>query len=558
MQQGREPARFLPNWKVLAHDPEKSEPFPSDHVLTEIWHSGQLVSSPKEIEIKLQLPSANFARLRRVPSLRRAGSSKDSENQVSVYFDTKRLKLRDSGLTLRVRRTGNRYIQTIKSDNGSPFERGEWQAAVDDSRPDLKQADASALEPLGIRKLRKRLRPVFETRVQRTSYPLKRKDCDIALTIDRGEIDAGNSTLPLCEAELELKRGNRARLFEFARAIARATSGELAVKSNSQRGYELLAGEDAAVARGEAVDIAPDMPASAAFRSIGFACLKQIVANKPAILAGDHEGIHQMRIGLRRLRAAISLFSDIVAEAEVRDIKRELKWLTRELGPAREFDVFLTRVVAPLEKTHARLTGMRSLSNDLADRRDAAVARALTAVRSRRFRDLTLNLAAWLDGGGRREPRSEFSRRRREQPIETLARAQLTRRWKKIRKRGRMLAKLDAHARHKLRIQAKKLRYAAEFYKTVFPGKKKEKRRETFLSALKNMQDCFGDLNDVTVHEKLTTGIAKASIERSARPSRRVFAAGLLTGHEEARFKPLLAAAEHAYRDFRKLRPYWH
>ncbi len=171
---------------------------------------------------------------------------------------------------------------------------------------------------------------------------------------------------------------------------------------------------------------------------------------------------------------------------------------------------------------------------------------------------MTLNLAAWLDVGGWREPRSELSRQRCEQPIETPARAQLTRRWKKIRKRGRMLAKLDAPARHKLRIQAKKLRYAAEFYKTVFPGKKKEKLRETFLSTLKDMQDCFGDLNDVAVHEKLTTGIAKASIERSARPSRRVFAAGLLTGHEEARFKPLLAAAEDAYRDFRKLKPYWH
>ena len=207
------------------------------------------MASPKEIEIKLQLPSVNFAGLRRVPLLRKASRSKRSENQVSVYFDTKRLKLKHSGLTLRVRRTGSRYIQTIKSDDGSPFERGEWEAAVDDSRPDLKRADTSALEPLGIKKLRKRLRPVFETRVQRTSYPLTRKDCDIALTIDRGEIDAGNSTLPLCEAELELKRGNRARLFEFARAIARATSAELAVKSKSQRGYELLAGEDAAVAR---------------------------------------------------------------------------------------------------------------------------------------------------------------------------------------------------------------------------------------------------------------------------------------------------------------------
>ena len=92
----------------------------------------------------------------------------------------------------------------------------------------------------------------------------------------------------------------------------------------------------------------------------------------------------------------------------------------------------------------------------------------------------------------------------------------------------------------------------------MFPGKKKEKRRESFLSALKDMQACFGDLNDVIVHEKLTTRIAKASAARSARPSRRVFAAGLLTGHEEARFKPLLAAAEDAYRDFRKLKPYWH
>jgi len=549
--------RFLPDWKVPAHDPEKWEPV-FHHSSRDLAFRRKLVSTPKEIEIKLQLPAANFARLRRVPLLRQASGSKRSENQVSVYFDTKRLKLKDNGLTLRVRRTGNQYIQTIKSDDGSPFERGEWETAVDDSLPDLKQADTSALEPLGIKKLRKRLRPVFETRVQRTSYPLTRKDCDIALTIDRGEIDAGNSMLPLCEAELELKRGNRARLFEFARAIARATSGELAVKSKSQRGYELLAGEDAAVAKGDAVDIAPDMPASAAFQSIGFACLKQIVANKPAILAGDPEGIHQMRVGLRRLRAAMSLFSDIIAEAEVRDIKRELKWLTSELGPARQFDVFLTRVVGPLEKSHARLTGMRSLSHDLADRRDAAVARALTAVCSRRFRDLTLNLAAWLDVGGWREPRSELSRQRCEQPIETLARAQLTRRWKKIRKRGRMLAKLDAPARHKLRIQTKKLRYAAEFYKTVFPGKKKDKRRKTFLSALKNMQDCFGDLNDVTVHEKLTTGIAKASIEQSAKPSRRVFAAGLLTGHEEARFQPLLTAAEDAYRDFRKLKPYWY
>ena len=83
MQQGREPVRFLPNWKVLAHDPSKWDPrFHRTNFLIEIWHSEQLVSSPKEIEIKLQLPHANFARLQRVPLLRKASRSKRSENEV--------------------------------------------------------------------------------------------------------------------------------------------------------------------------------------------------------------------------------------------------------------------------------------------------------------------------------------------------------------------------------------------------------------------------------------------------------------------------------------------
>jgi triphosphatase len=513
------------------------------------------VSSPKETEIKLQLPSAKSARLAGVPMLRRAERSKRSERQVSVYFDTKGLKLKRHGLTLRVRQVGDRYIQTVKSEDASLFDRGEWETEIEDGRPDLARAGGSALERLGIKKLRNKLRPVFETRVQRTTYPLARSD--IALTIDRGQIGAGKKSMPLYEAELELKRGDRARLFGMARKFARATSAELAVKSKSQRGYELLAGDGAAAVKGHDIALTADMPAKAAFQSIASACLKQIVANKPAILAGDPEAIHQMRIGLRRLRAALSLFSDIVADAKAGHIKTELKWLTNELGSAREFDVFLSKVVAPLKKHHARLPGMRGLSRDLADRRKAAAARAVEAVASKRFRDLALDVAAWLETGGWRQPRNRQARERGEAPVATVAAAQLSRRWKKLRKRGRQLAKLDAEARHKLRIQAKKLRYATEFYKAVFTGKKMEKRRDVFLAALKDMQDRFGELNDIVVHEKLATEIATAMADRPPRPVGRAFAAGLLTGHEEARFKPVLTAAEHAFRAFEKLKPHW-
>lgn len=317
-------------------------------------------------------------------------------------------------------------------------------------------------------------------------------------------------------------------------------------------------GHDASASRVQTTEITPRTPARQAFQSIALGCLDQIIANKPAIIAGDPEGIHQMRVGLRRLRAAISLFSDIVTDAKTADIRTGLKWLTNELGPAREFEVFLTRVVAPLRKQHMRLAGMRSLSNDLAEQREVALARALAAVSSPRFEALTRDIAAWLQTGDWRAPLDRSVRERGEAPIEIVARAQLKRRWKQIRKRGRLLAKLDPHARHRLRIRAKKLRYATEFYKAVFPGKKKGKRRAAFLSALKDMQDCFGELNDIFVHEKLTAGLAPtAAATDAARPGRRRSAAELLTGHEAARFEPVLAEAKRAFRSFAKLEPYW-
>src|SRR6202012_5399704 len=213
-------------------------------------------------------------------------------------------------------------------------------------------------------------------------------------------------------------------------------------------------------------------------------------------------------------------------------IKDELKWLTNELGPAREFEVFVTRVVAPLGKQHARLAGMRSLSHDLAEQREGAIARGVAAVSSPRYRELPQACAAWLEVGDLREPPEAALRAHCEEPIEGVARAQLKKHWKKIRKCGRELADLDPHARHKLRIRVKKLRYATEFYRAVFPGKKRDKRRAAFLLALKDLQDCFGELNDIFVHEKLTAGIVEAPDAVTAKSPRRGVAAATLRAQE--------------------------
>jgi triphosphatase len=129
----------------------------------------------------------------------------------------------------------------------------------------------------------------------------------------------------------------------------------------------------------------------------------------------------------------------------------------------------------------------------------------------------------------------------------------LTRRWRKVRKKGKALAQLDARSRHKLRIQAKKLRYAAEFFSSLFTSKRGGKRRGQFLAALERLQDGLGDLNDIAVHEQRIAAIGRP---RRSNP-KRAFAAGLLTGREDARIEAAMAAATQAYADLAKVKPFW-
>ena len=274
------------------------------------------MSTPKEIEIKLELSPATLPRLKKIPLLRAPKGATRRSAEVSVYFDTDKHKLRKKGLMLRVRRIGNRYIQTIKATGRSGlFERDEWESGIASAHPDLDLARGTALEALVGRKLRHRLKPMFETRVARTVYPLSSSTGEIEFTVDRGTIAAGDRSAPLCEIELELKRGSQAELFNVARELMQAVPARLEFRSKSQRGYELLDGKGDAPVTAERVDLVAGISTRDGFKAIGRACLRQIVSNGPALLKGDPEGVHQMRVGLRRLRAALSLFADMMKQA---------------------------------------------------------------------------------------------------------------------------------------------------------------------------------------------------------------------------------------------------
>jgi CHAD domain-containing protein len=220
--------------------------------------------------------------------------------------------------------------------------------------------------------------------------------------------------------------------------------------------------------------------------------LRQLIANQPATLLGDAEGLHQMRVALRRLRAAISLFTDMLADRQTDEMKRQFKWITGELGPTREIEVFINRIVRPAARDRPDGAGVPALTRDLQEKREEAFNRARAALVSSRLRNLMIETAAWIETGDWTRNADRRASALREMAVAALAAHELSRRWKKILKTGARLKQLEPRRQHKLRIQVKKLRYASEFFADAFPGKKAGRRREGLLSNPGAAAGCSG------------------------------------------------------------------
>lgn len=506
--------------------------------------AGGSASEPREFELKLEFDPADRAGIEAHPLL--AASHQEKETLISVYYDTSDLVLQKARVALRVRKKGAHYVQAIKAMNGTAqlFERPEWEHEIAGEEPDLSLAAGTALEPLLDERVRSELRPVFRTRVERVVYRLPSNGSDVEVAVDEGEIEAAHRWHPVHEVELELKHGDPAELFRLARCLAAVIPLRLAVKTKSERGYELVEDAVQPFEKAARVELDKDASSSQAFRAIAQNCLRQIIGNEPGMCAGEVEALHQMRVGLRRLRAAIAVFAKMVADSEQDRIKGELKWITNELGPARDLDVFAAEVLKPLGKRHTDDADHAETHRVLAENRAKAYAAAISSVRSDRFRSLLLDVAEWSEVGP--WTKDDSGRSRRERPVQEHAAKVLAKMSKYIRKKGAVLRELDPEKRHKVRIRAKNLRYAIEFFAGVLPDDKKAKRRDAALSALRELQDALGALNDLAAREALVANgheLAK-------------HAAGLLAS-KEAEVHRLLDRAKAAHADFTKVKSFW-
>jgi inorganic triphosphatase YgiF len=501
-------------------------------------------TEPREFELKLEFDPADLAAIEAHPLL--AGIRLDRKTLISVYYDTDSLALQEAGLCLRVRDTGNGYVQTIKGMNGAAelFDRPEWEHEVDGPRPDLELAAGTPLEPLLKGGNGESLRPLFETRIERGVYHVASGGSDIEVAVDRGAIETRERQAPVHEVELELKRGDPAELFRLAQSLSAGVPLRLSVKTKAERGYELAGNVEPAAEKAGRIELDGTLSCQEAFRAVAQSCLRQIVVNEPGVRASDADSLHQMRIGLRRLRAAIVAFEKIATDAEQDRIRDELKWITNELGPARDLDVFETDILQRMSKTHGDDARLAEARRVFAASRVEAYEAATRSVRSERFRKTLLDVAEWIEAGA--WTRDPDLRELREGRIAAHAAKLLSRGRKRIREKGADLRALDVAKRHKLRIKAKNLRYAVEFFTAVFPGEENAKRREAALAALKDLQDQLGALNDLAQRESLAAN--GHDLGRRAQ--------GLLK-LKEADVDQLLDRAQKAHADFAKVKSFW-
>ena len=504
-----------------------------------------------EIELKFEVAPRELRKLKAARVLHRKPPKE--ENLASVYFDTPKHKLARNGVSLRVRHNGAKHLQTIKSggSNGS-FRRGEWEHEIKGDVPNLRKARDTPLEPLLTKKLKRRLKPVFETHIHRTTAPVRKNGTRIEVALDEGRVCAGRQSAPISELELELKRGKPGELFKLAREMGQLVPATLSLKSKSERGYELIENKPAEAVGAEKIRVQRGMSTTDAFRTIGRSVLRHIAGNEAAVRRSDSEGVHQMRVGLRRLRAAISLFSNLLGDQQTEGVKAELKWLTGELAPARDLDVYLRNEFEPLPGATPARRGMKELAGALTLRRDAAFGKASAAVESRRYRSLLFDTLQWLETGDW----AKHARYYKQRPIEQFTADIFARRTKTITKKAKKIRELDSQQRHKLRIAVKKLRYASDFFGHLFASRRAKQRLPSFKARLTDLQDCLGALNDIKVHQKLAPKPA-AGKPRAKAARAQDFAIGVVSGREQSEIEPLLNAADKDARKFLHARPFW-
>jgi inorganic triphosphatase YgiF len=523
---------------------------------TAALRTGQEAITLTEIELKLTAAPGDLPALMQALEALGKRTSTTASLLTSTYYDSPDLKLQQRHLTLRVREQGAQYVQTVKSGDlmeADFISRGEWEDLITGNEPDL---DAPQTGHRLKQKVEKgELRPLFTTIVRRTVIELEPvPSTRIEAAIDEGEIRStdGKAVEPVSEIELELKSGDPVAIYDVALQLLDIAPLRIETRSKAERGYALVAPDNRKPSAVHAKPLTLDaaMSVESMLQSIGRWCLVHILRNEPAVLADQPEGIHQMRVAVRRLRSVLSALKPMLPSEHHRWTSDELRRLARTLGPARNWDVFATSLLEPVERALPLERDLEHLAETAEQRRQAAHDDAKQAILTRQHTTSVLKLARWFEARGwRDQPVSEHAALLLAS-IDDVAPGLIERRWRQSRKRSKRFDELTPSQRHKLRIALKKLRYTIEFLRSLFDKSKVK----AFMRLLTPLQDDLGKINDVRTARELVTEVARQANENRDAIAR---AGGIVLGwHDRVLFEQEPRLRRHVRR-LRRAKRFW-
>lgn len=481
-----------------------------------------------EFELKFQVPRERAAGVE--AALQRGAVARTRLR--ARYFDTGDEALARNGLVLRLRQEGRDWVQTAKGPGRGGFERLEHNMPLA-QHAELPDIALHADHPVG--KLLQRalegasssLQPAFETDIVRRSRVLKAAGTSVEIALDQGRIRAGDESLPVLEMEFELKEGSPATLVELAQRWCEQHGLWLDPLSKSAAGRRLAEGEKqpppVQAAAVPAQDSAPSLLAA-----ILDAGLAQVLGNARELAAGqggdDH--VHQLRVGLRRVRSALRELRAWAPPGTIADdLDAPLHGVFALLGEHRDRATLLPRLREELAAAGAPLPGW-----------DAPLPDVAAAVRSTEFQLPLLRLVGLVQELRASEPGGLKAARKD-------ARAHLRKLHRKTLREGRRFRALPQEERHQVRKRLKRLRYLSELVRPLFDGKEVDR----YVASLKDLQDALGAYQDAVAGQQMFT-------QHAAADGRAWFAAGWLAAREQG----LAADCERACRKTAEdAQPFW-
>ncbi len=484
--------------------------------------------APRELELKLLIGEPGIATLRAHALIAQhiVGPVRVSRID-NRYFDTADRLLAQARMALRLRRIGQRWAQTLKTagTSGVAFsQRGEWETPLAAPRLSLTRLRDTPLAALGApRTLARKLAPVFVTNFRREIRQLTLADGSrVECAIDVGTIRSGRGKARrserISEVEFELKAGDAGALLRFVHRLAHDVSMLPLPGSKAERGYALADGTETVPVKVELPEATADVPARAHLARVVAACQCAVLLDAHALYASreapvadpnavDTEFVHQARVAVRRMRSALRTFRSVFGKRRFEAINATLRDIGQVFGAARDWDVFcdetLARIARIVGDDDAGRAAVQALRKEAQRKRNEAHARVFDYLQSPKAGSDAIGIERFLLGFDESDGK----------PLGELAPRWLDEHQQRVVERARRIATLGDEARHRLRIDVKRLRYALDLLDTLYDGDEVRRYRK----ALSDLQDELGGLNDAVVAQHLMQAMGEGAAIALAR-----------------------------------------